>query len=71
MELEDSGKNDWFRKSMRVTQENTVIAVKHHTKPIFDPYTMNIEGPKYPDVVPCFIEVSKNSRNKYEWDHDL
>ncbi len=38
---------------------------------IFDPYTMTIEGPKYPGIVPCFVEVSKNSRNKYEWDHDL
>ena len=38
---------------------------------MFDPYTMDIEGSKFPEEVPVFIEVSKESRNKYEWDHDL
>ena len=25
-------------------------------------------GEEYPNVLPCFIEVAKGSRNKYEWD---
>ena len=40
-------------------------------RPPFDPYTMNVESEKFPNEVPVFIEVSKESRNKYEWDHDL
>ncbi|GAB5369000.1 hypothetical protein AAMO2058_001367500 [Amorphochlora amoebiformis] len=28
-------------------------------------------GRKMPDVVPCFIEVSRGSRNKYEWDNNM
>ena len=27
-------------------------------------------GPGYPQTLPCFIEVSKGSRNKYEWDEE-
>ncbi|KAH9261537.1 hypothetical protein BASA81_000193 [Batrachochytrium salamandrivorans] len=43
--------------------------VAHHGP--FDPYTMEIETPEFPQQVPCFVEVSKESRNKYEWDHEL
>jgi len=28
-------------------------------------------GKRMPDVVPCFIEVSRGSRNKYEWDNSM
>ncbi len=27
-------------------------------------------GPDYPQTLPCFIEVAKGSRNKYEWDEE-
>jgi inorganic pyrophosphatase len=37
----------------------------------FDPYNMVVEDDKFPNEVACFIEVAKESRNKYEWDHDL
>ncbi len=38
---------------------------------MIDPYSMKIESDKFPSEVPAFIEVSKESRNKYEWDHEL
>jgi hypothetical protein len=28
-------------------------------------------GDGYPSVLPCFIEVAKGSRNKYEWDNEV
>mmetsp|Transcript_8988 Transcript_8988/g.14565 ORF Transcript_8988/g.14565 Transcript_8988/m.14565 type:complete len:280 (-) Transcript_8988:636-1475(-) len=28
-------------------------------------------GKKMPEVIPCFIEVSRGSRNKYEWDNEM
>lgn len=28
-------------------------------------------GEDFPNSMPCFIEVAKGSRNKYEWDKDL
>ena len=28
-------------------------------------------GKKFPRVMPCFIEVAKGSRNKYEWDEHI
>lgn len=28
-------------------------------------------GKDFPESMPCFIEVSKGSRNKYEWDNDI
>eukprot|EP00300_Choanocystis_sp_HF-7_P040198 c6641_g1_i1.p2 GENE.c6641_g1_i1~~c6641_g1_i1.p2 ORF type:complete len:250 (+),score=44.40 c6641_g1_i1:765-1514(+) len=28
-------------------------------------------GSKFPELVPCFVEVTKGSRNKYEWDEEL
>lgn len=28
-------------------------------------------GEKFPNVVPCFVEVAKGSRNKYEWDESI
>ena len=34
------------------------------------PYNLDIKSNKYPNVIPAFIEVSKNSRTKYEWDHE-
>ena len=34
------------------------------------PYNINIKDKKFPDVIPAFIEVSQNSRVKYEWDHN-
>jgi len=33
------------------------------------PYNIKIKTPKYPDVIPAFIEVAEKSRMKYEWDH--
>ena len=48
------------------------MGLKPQTLPrVFDPYSMEIEGAKFPKEVPVFVEVSKESRNKYEWDHDL
>lgn len=38
---------------------------------VFDPYSLNINTKKFPESIPVFIEVAKESRNKYEWDHDL
>lgn len=34
------------------------------------PYNIDIKDKKFPDVIPAFIEVSQNSRVKYEWDHN-
>lgn len=36
-----------------------------------NPYNINIVSKKFPKEVPSFIEVSANSRNKYEYDKDL
>ncbi|KAH9258596.1 hypothetical protein BASA81_003098 [Batrachochytrium salamandrivorans] len=60
--------HEWLKKSQEIKKEDEI---KHAVRKTFDPYNMEIEGPKYPNQVPCFVEVSKNSRNKYEWDHDL
>lgn len=56
-------------KTINLNKE-TVALLEQDTKK-FDPYTMPIQGPKFPSTVPCFVEVSKESRNKYEWDHEL
>lgn len=70
-------KPSWLSRSASQAKKHQSLASmnpKYESKSVrgpFDPYTMNIEGSKYPEVVPCFVEVSKESRNKYEWDHDL
>lgn len=76
-------KSSWLQKSIsqftrqHEVQQQQTAAVTAVPAPVvklrgpFDPYTMTIEGPKFPQQVPCFVEVSKESRNKYEWDHDL
>jgi len=51
----------------RMSKEHGAVSIR----PPFDPYSMAIETDKFPAEVPVFIEVSKESRNKYEWDHDL
>ena len=33
------------------------------------PYNIKINSPKYPHIIPAFIEVAEKSRMKYEWDH--
>lgn len=33
------------------------------------PYNISIKDNKYPNVIPAFVEISKESRMKYEWDH--
>ena len=33
------------------------------------PYNIKINSPKYPNIIPAFIEVAEKSRMKYEWDH--
>ena len=33
------------------------------------PYNINIKDKNFPSIIPAFIEVSQNSRVKYEWDH--
>ena len=35
------------------------------------PYDINIKAFDFPNCIPAYIEVSKNSRFKYEWDNDL
>lgn len=37
----------------------------------FSPYHLNLIGPDFPRKLPAYIEVSKNSRFKYEWDNKL
>ena len=37
----------------------------------FSPYHLNLIGPDFPHKLPAYIEVSKNSRFKYEWDNKL
>ena len=41
---------------------------EHSTK--YSVYDLPI-GKKFPRVMPCFIEVAKGSRNKYEWDEHI
>ena len=33
-------------------------------------YNFHIDGNKYPEVIPAFIEVSQHSNVKYEWDNE-
>lgn len=37
----------------------------------FSPYHLNVYGKGFPEILPAYIEVSKNSRCKYEWDDNL
>ena len=37
----------------------------------FSPYHLKLVTDKYPNIIPAYIEVSKNSRYKYEWNDEL
>ena len=37
----------------------------------YSPYHLRLINDKYPNILPAYIEVSKNSRFKYEWDDDM
>ena len=37
----------------------------------FSPYHLKLVTDKYPNIIPAYIEVSKNSRYKYEWDNEM
>ena len=37
----------------------------------FSPYHLNVLSGDFPKKIPAYIEVSKNSRFKYEWDNKL
>ena len=44
--------------------ENSLPKIERATVSVYD---FPIGG-DFPNVIPCFIEVAKGSRNKYEWD---
>lgn len=37
----------------------------------YSPYHLRLINDKYPNILPAYIEVSKNSRFKYEWDDEM
>jgi len=37
----------------------------------FSPYSIDLKIKKFPEKIPAYIEVSKNSRFKYEWDDEI
>jgi len=45
-------------------------SVGHEVAAKYSVYDLPI-GKKFPRVMPCFIEVAKGSRNKYEWDEHV
>jgi len=74
----DEKKAGWLSKSVTQAKKHQSMGqlisnpkLENRIRGPFDPYTMNVESKNFPNIVPCFVEVSKESRNKYEWDHDL
>merc|ERR1719226_74939 len=65
---EKKDKASWMQKSVQRKVSLDALPTKLRTTP-FDPYMFPL-GDKSPEIVPVFIEVSANSRNKYEWDQE-
>ena len=47
--------------------ENSLPKIERATVSVYD-FPI---GSDFPNVIPCFIEVAKGSRNKYEWDESV
>lgn len=60
-------KDGWFKRSM---DRNAVVLKSGASATAFDPYSHDV-GKDFPQRVPAFIEVAKNSQNKYEWNQDV
>lgn len=65
---DDDKKGSWMQKSVARKVSIDALPKKLRATP-FDPYMFPL-GEKVPQVVPVFVEVSANSRNKYEWDQE-